>query len=157
EVLWTAFDETYVSVSYDGVDCYTGEEVTYLEEVEICADLSITKEVDNLEPMVGDQIVFTITIHNSGPNHFENVIISEQIQSGFSYISHQASNGVYSPVSGQWSIDILEAYTTETLQITVEVLGSGDYTNVAQIDSSYPVDSDEENNLAMVRVNPICL
>ena len=157
EVLWTAFDETYVSVSYDGVDCYTGEEVTYLEEVEICADLSITKEVDNLEPMVGDQIVFTITIHNSGPNHFENVIISEQIQSGFSYISHQASNGVYSPVSGQWSIDILEAYTTETLQITVEVLGSGDYTNVAQIDSSYPVDGDEENNLAMVRVNPICL
>src|SRR5690606_33479034 len=52
---------------------------------------------------------------------------------------------------------ILEAYTTETLQITVEVLGSGDYTNVAQIDSSYPVDGDEENNLAMVRVNPICL
>src|SRR5690606_1545845 len=119
EVLWTSIDETYVSVSYDGVGCYTGEEVTYIEKVEICADMSITKEVDNLEPMVGDHIQFTITLHNSGPNHFENVVVSEQIPSGFSFVSYQVSSGVYSPVTGEWSIELLEAYATETLLITV--------------------------------------
>src|SRR5690606_7750265 len=111
----------------------------------------------NPEPMIGDHITFTVTVHNAGPNNFENISISENIESGFSLVNVEASHGSYSPVSGIWSIDLLADGETAILALVVEVLGTGIYTNIASITESSPIDSDPENNWWEVTVHPLCL
>ena len=157
-VEWTELEETFVSVSYDaGTVCGISETTTFTEEVMVCADIVMNKTVDNIEPMVGDQITFTVEVTNNGPNDFTDIEISEIIQSGFDYISHTVNLGDYDPVSGVWMIDLLPANETATLQIIVEVLGTGSYMNMATIVSVTPNDSDDSNNEMEVGVLPACL
>ena len=157
-VEWTEIEETFVSVSYDaGTVCGISETTTFTEEVMVCADIVMNKTVDNIEPMVGDQITFTVEVTNNGPNDFTDIEISEIIQSGFDYISHTVNLGDYDPVSGVWMIDLLPANETATLQIIVEVLGTGSYMNMATIVSVTPNDSDDSNNEMEVGVLPACL
>src|SRR5690606_18839711 len=86
EVMWISTEDTYVTVSYDGSNgCFNGDTVVFEETVIVCADLIITKEVDELNPIIGERITFTVTVSNLGPNDFENLVISEQIASGFSF------------------------------------------------------------------------
>jgi len=158
EVLWDSTENTSVSVSFESnTNCLSGDTVVFEETVIVCADLTIEKEVNDLEPMVGDHITFTITVFNEGPNDFTDVEISEPIPSGFSLLSHTTTLGDYSPVSSIWMIDYLPAGEQEVLEIVVEVLGTGDYMNIASIISSNPIDSDTDNNSAAVEVMPICL
>ncbi|MDC7993568.1 Ig-like domain-containing protein [Altibacter sp. HG106] len=156
-VRWTQLEDTNVSVSYTPVgECNTGSEVTFSEEIEVCADITITKTVNNERPRVGENITFFITVTNDGPNDFEGLRIAENIPSGFELVSFETTLGTYDPSSGLWLIDLLPAEEMAQLSVVVEVLGSGNYTNIATIISSQPLD-DDANNAAEITVEPECL
>ncbi len=157
-VQWSSIDNTTVSVSYDTVaNCSTGTNTVFTETVVVCADITIEKTVDVPEPMVGENVVFTISVHNLGPNDFTNVEVSEQIPSGYDLINFTTSIGTYVPTTGIWSIAILPAEETAILTVTVKVLGQGDYLNSATITTSDPMDADDTNNTAEVDTEPLCL
>jgi gliding motility-associated-like protein/uncharacterized repeat protein (TIGR01451 family) len=157
-IQWTSIENTTVSVSYDPlVPCATGDTVTFDETVEVCADITITKTVDNPEPMVGENVVFTIEVNNQGPNDFTNLKISEQIPSGYDLVDFETTIGTYVPSTGIWTIDLLPANETAKLIITAEVLGHGYYLNIATIVNSTPIDANTSNNIAEVGVEPTCL
>ena len=157
-VLWDSTDNTTVSVSYDSTNtCATGGTTTFVETVSVCADITIDKTVDNPEPMIGETVTFTITVANAGPNDFTDLEISEDMPSGYELIDFTASIGTYNPSTSIWQIDLLPAEVTATLEVRAEVLGQGDYTNIASIISSNPIDSDVSNNSSEVSVDPLCL
>src|SRR5690606_13119672 len=64
------------------------------------SDISITKVADQLNPLVGDLINFTVTISNNGATEFSELVIDEVITSGFTYNRHTASIGNYNSTTG---------------------------------------------------------
>ena len=157
-VEWTFSGNNSISVSYDNSSvCGSSTSTSTLNVVmDICSNLTITKTVDNLTPFVDDNIVFTISVINDGLGDFTNIVVSEPLTSGYSYVSSVASHGSYNQVSGIWDIPLLAANETATLQITVKVLIDGDYTNTVTIISSDPEDPDD-GNVASVTTDPSCL
>ena len=127
-------------------------------------DLEVTKVVDELTPVVGDEVTFTIEVANIGNVTATNIVISEQIPSGYVYVSHIISTGggTYSEFDGEWTIPMLDVDDMAILQITVEVLGFGDYLNTAFVESADggvggAVDANPSNDEGSVAVDPICL
>ncbi|MCO6489185.1 MAG: DUF11 domain-containing protein, partial [Phaeodactylibacter sp.] len=64
-----------------------------------CIDLSLNKLVDNTTPMIGSQVVFTIRVDNAGPDEAQDVVVFDQLPSGFTYYSDNAA-GDYDPNTG---------------------------------------------------------
>ena len=113
------------------------------------ADISITKSVNDLSPSVGDQITFTVSVNNAGPNDASSLVIEDVLASGYSFVSANPSSGNYNNVTGAWSINSLTNGTTETLQIVVTVLPTGSYANTAELITvdTFDPDSTPNNNL----------
>lgn len=120
------------------------------------SDITITKTADNMNPLVGDMIKFTVTVINTGGTEFSAVEVDEVITSGFTYQRHTASLGNYQPTNGRWSLDELNANQTATLEIWVQVNPTGNHTNIASITASTPSD-DDANNDAEVIIELNCL
>lgn len=90
------------------------------------ANLSITKTVTPTKPHLDQTVVFTIIIHNHGPNTALNVYVADKLPKGLKYMSSSANYGFYDPNNGIWTIGTFMDNTTATLTITsgVESLGS---------------------------------
>lgn len=121
-------------------------------------DLEIVKTAVSANPLVGDEVVFTIVVTNKS-NDAEDIISGIEVndvmdQDGFVYLSHQSDNGEYVVGSGTWSIPSLMQNQEATLEITVLVPAEGIYTNTATIIRSSPADSEDklENNTSSVEV-----
>jgi uncharacterized repeat protein (TIGR01451 family) len=118
----------------------------------LIADLTVHKAVDESIANVGQQITFTVTAENLGCDNATQVIVNDSVPSGFTYVSHSNTVGDYSPEQGQWDVGSLGASATATLEITVLVNPTGDYTNTAEISSSGVIDPDMTNNEAFVTI-----
>ncbi|PWL39515.1 hypothetical protein DKG77_01375 [Flagellimonas aquimarina] len=112
-------------------------------------DISVTKTADNLSPLVGDQIVFTVTVNNSGPNDASGLVIEDALASGYSFVSATTSSGIYDGITGGWALATIANGASETLQITALVLSSGDYRNTAELIAldTFDPDSTPDNKL----------
>jgi LPXTG-site transpeptidase (sortase) family protein len=126
------------------------------------ADLSLTKVVNNLTPSFGTDITFTISVTNSGPDPATGVLVTDQLPSGYAYVSHLASQGTYNSGTGLWNINNLAVNQTVSLQITATVLVTGSYVNTAEITAANEFDPDStpgnndpnEDDQASVSVTP---
>ncbi|HRP90064.1 MAG TPA: Ig-like domain-containing protein [Edaphocola sp.] len=110
------------------------------------ADLAVNKTVNKDTAYVGQQIQFTITVTNNGPTATENVVVTDVLPTGLSYVSHTATAGVYTSGNGNWEISRLDNAEIQTLEITALVTITGPLTNIATITGSSQPDSDNTNN-----------
>ncbi|MCF6182500.1 Ig-like domain-containing protein [Lutibacter sp.] len=118
--------------------CDTG--IVAITIIEDMSDLSMVKTVDNITPNVGENIEFTITLSNDGPNDATGVSVIDQLTSGYSFISYTASLGDYDSTTGIWNVGIVGNGANETLTIRAMVNASGDYTNIAEVYSANQAD-----------------
>ena len=87
----------------------------------------------------GDQIVFALTVTNSGPNPAQNVSVEDLLPNGYLYVSDDAAvnGGTYSIGTGLWTLGTTLGATapnnTAVLHITAIVGPGGTYTNEAQV------------------------
>ncbi|MGB5270632.1 MAG: gliding motility-associated C-terminal domain-containing protein, partial [Eudoraea sp.] len=109
-------------------------------------DLEITKSVNAQIVVVGQEVIFTVTVNNLSDSRVLDVLISDALESGFEYVSQTTSLGTYDNVLGEWTIGELLPLASATLEITVLVLDQGIYSNTASLVSSFPVDSNDTNN-----------
>jgi gliding motility-associated-like protein/uncharacterized repeat protein (TIGR01451 family) len=127
-------------------------------EVNSIFDIEVTKVVDELEPLVGTEVVFTIEVANIGNVTATNVSISDQIPSGYQFVSYLSTTGLYVDEDGEWNVGQLNPNQVEILEITVKVLGFGDYLNVAYVENADGGDDINPNNDEdEAIVEPICL
>jgi uncharacterized repeat protein (TIGR01451 family) len=108
------------------------------------ADLQMVKMVDNPAPLVGQNIVFTVTVINNGPNSAVNVVVNDVLPAGLLYVSDDGG-GAYNPGTGVWTIGNMLPATSVSLNITATVVSTGTIVNLAQVSSDTP-DPDPGNN-----------
>ena len=118
------------------------------------SDLSIINVVDNLTPVPGQNVTFTLTVNNAGPSIATSVTVEDRLPTGFTYVSSSiaSSNGdetasscvhVNGVVTCELnSVDIgvddvieLVAFSNPTTEGTTQ-------TNVAEIVSATELDTD---------------
>lgn len=146
-------DTTYYCVAFNAElppQCDEDEElvnnlcVPIENDGESYSDLEIQKTVNDANPSVGDFVTYTITVTNDG-HVAGNVVVTENLPSGLSYVSHSASNGneMFNSGTGVWTIASL-GEGTATLTILAEVLSGAEG---EELENSVTVtsDSNEEN------------
>ena len=117
------------------------------------ADLSLTKTVDIPTPDVGTEVVFTITVSNAGPANATGVVVTDQLPSGFTYVTDD-SGGAYNPVTGAWTVGTLAVGASQALNITATVNDTGNYINRAEVTAANESDPNSNNNFDGIGAAP---
>lgn len=114
------------------------------------ADLRLSKTVNTPSSSAGQNVIFTITINNDGPNSANGVVVTDLLPTGLAFVSSTPSQGTYNNVNGQWSLGTIANGASATLAITARATTAGALTNVAEItaSSAFDADSTPGNNVA---------
>jgi uncharacterized repeat protein (TIGR01451 family) len=126
--------------------------VPFIDEQTI-ADLAITKVVNVPTPLVGAEVIFTITTTNNGPIAATGVSVTEALPSGYTFVSAIASVGSYSTVNGIWTVGGLANGNSASLTVTATVKGTGSYLNTVTVTGNEQ-DSNLSNNTDTESVTP---
>lgn len=110
------------------------------------SDLSLTKTVNNLNPLVGSLATFEIVVTNNGPQDNFGVQVTDLLPSGFTFTGFTASTGTYNASTGIWTVGNLVNGDSETLQIIATVNPTGNYINSAEITAANLPDPDSTPN-----------
>ena len=70
----------------------------------LIADLEVVKTVDNARANVGDQVTFTVTLRNLGPDTATGVIVDDPLPPGLTFVGAVASQGAYDDATGDWTV-----------------------------------------------------
>jgi uncharacterized repeat protein (TIGR01451 family) len=121
---------------------------------DLLSNLAITKQVSDSTPNPGDAITYLITVTNRATTPEPVVIVDDLLPHGVTYVSHTASQGNYSPYSGQWTVGALDAGASATLQIeaTVDHNARGVITNTAKVRPNVGTDRTPGNNTASAEI-----
>ncbi len=82
------------------------------------ADISITKTVNKAIANVGENVTFTVTARNNGPDNATNIQIQDLMPTGFSNIQITPSTGTYNNNNGIWTIPQLNNGENATLTLS---------------------------------------
>ncbi|UMB53397.1 Ig-like domain-containing protein [Lutibacter sp. A64] len=120
-------------------------------------DLRVEKTVmaNNLEPLVGDEVSFEIRLINDGNIDGTEVVVADLLPTGYTYVTHGLSKGVYDYETGNWIVGTILNGETETLFIDAIVNATGDYLNCATITAMHQTDPDLSNNTSCIATDPI--
>ncbi len=116
------------------------------------ADVSITKSAQPGTVASGDQVTYTLGVQNAGPSSAQNVMVSDQLNTGsYSGVTVQSSQGSCD-ATVSCSLGSLAAHSTATITITATVIAHDTtLTNTATASSSTP-DPNMGNNSASASV-----
>ena len=115
------------------------------------ADLEIIKIVNNATPNYGDEITYTITVRNNGPDNSTNIKVSEVLADNFKFISANVSKGYYDLTNGVWAVGNLTNNETAKLVITVKIIKTGFIQNNVSVNGT-GFDPNVTNNNATVNI-----
>ena len=106
------------------------------------ADLSLTNVVAPAAVNAGNNVTFTLTVSNDGPDPATGVAVRDSLPSGFTFVSAVPSQGTYVPGTGIWAAGTIAAAGSATLVITARANPTGVYANVAEVSASDMNDPD---------------
>lgn len=108
------------------------------------ADLSLSKSVDDPSPILGNTVVFRLTVTNDGPSGATGIRVMDVLPIGVDYLSDNSSftGTMYDPGTGLWEAGNLNLGEARSLDITVRVTQTGVITNFSEITGSDQHDPD---------------
>jgi choice-of-anchor A domain-containing protein/uncharacterized repeat protein (TIGR01451 family) len=115
------------------------------------ADIALTKVVQPSQVMFGQNVNFTLIVHNKGPNTATDVFVDDPLPPGLVFVSATPSQGTFAPVSGVWIVGTLLNGATATLELTARVAAIGPIVNLAEAGADQ-FDPNLSNNVATVTV-----
>ncbi len=118
------------------------------------SDLSVTKTVNNANPKYLDNVTFTLTAHNYGPDAATGVAVTDKLPAGLQFVS--ATGGAYNATSGVWTIGNLANGANAVLSIVAKVMVSNTkLTNIAVVNgTNYDQGSNNNKGNTTVTVGP---
>ena len=110
------------------------------------SDLSLSKTVNNPNPIQGQNVTFTLTLTNAGPSNATNVVVTDALPAGLTFVSATPSTGTYTSGTGAWAVASLTSGANATLQIVALVSNTGTITNTTEVTASDQPDPDSTPN-----------
>lgn len=104
-------------------------------------NLSLDKTVDNASPNLGDNLTFTLSLTNSGPDAGTDIQVRDLLPSGLAYVSHSTPTGTYNTATGIWDVGSLSSTGTATLTIVANLTTANPVTNTAEVTAADQPDS----------------
>ena len=142
-----------VTILSDGCTSVPSSVTVVVNNCSLTTDLSIVKTVNNIHPLIGNTIIFTIVATNNGPDNATGVEVSDILQNGYTYVSSTTTAGSYDPSTGVWIIGSMINGASATLMVTATVNSTGNYVNTAIIYSNN-LDPDMSNNNSSIETFP---
>jgi uncharacterized repeat protein (TIGR01451 family) len=105
------------------------------------SDLSLSKSVDNASAAIGTNVTFTLSVSNAGPSDATNVVVTDQLPAGFTFVS-SAGAGSYTPGTGVWTVGAIAVGASATRTIVATVNAAGPYVNNAEVTAADQNDPD---------------
>jgi uncharacterized repeat protein (TIGR01451 family) len=115
------------------------------------ADLTVTKTASQAVIQVGVPLVYTVSVHNNGPDAATNVIVTEPLPAGFAFVMSEPSQGSFDPNTGIWSVGTLANGASATLQVVGVLTTLGPLVNAVQ-SAANQFDPDLSNNRSTATV-----
>jgi uncharacterized repeat protein (TIGR01451 family) len=115
------------------------------------ADIQATKTVSNPKPQVGEEVTFTLTAFNDGPDIALNVIGDDKLPANFSYIS--SSSTAYNASTGIWTIGDMPSKATASITIRAKATSSEPSENILKL-TTQSSDKTPGNNESKVPLDP---
>jgi uncharacterized repeat protein (TIGR01451 family) len=117
-------------------------------------DVGMDKSVDPSTVQSGNQATFTMHVVNHGPLDATNVVVTDALPAGLTFVSSNADAGSYDSGTDLWTIGALANGATATLTIVVTVSGSDSQqiVNNASLTIDPNIDINSENNSASATV-----
>lgn len=148
---------TATSTSTDPSLANNSASATITPQVAPTADIALTKTVDNATPIISTNVTFTVGVTNNGPNAATGVIVNDALPAGLTLVLAAPSQGVYSPITGVWTIGALAVGQAVLLALVATVTGpvGTARTNTATVTASSPTDPNVANNSASATATPL--
>ncbi len=108
------------------------------------ADLEVIKTVNVTNPNYGEEICWTITVRNNGPDEASDVVVSDVLPDSLAWVSDD-SGGKYNRANGRWTIGNLTPNASVRLNIITRVVATGFTQNNGSVNGS-KFDHDLSNN-----------
>ena len=121
------------------------------------ANVRVTKDVDNHTPLEWDNIIYTVTVTNTGPADATNIEVTDLLPGDVTYVSDSPSQGTYDDGTGNWSVGNLAFLASATLTITANVskgTAGWEIKNTANITAVDQPDSYLDDNLDFTNIYP---
>jgi uncharacterized repeat protein (TIGR01451 family) len=118
------------------------------------SDLAVTKTASTQQVAVGQSVIYTLTVHNLGPNPASNVSVTDRLPQGLTFVSAQPSQGSYNPTTGKWTIGNMLNGGVATLLITARVNVVAPVRNTARV-TFLGVDPDLSNNVSAAAISGV--
>ncbi|MEV4621233.1 DUF11 domain-containing protein [Asanoa sp. NPDC049573] len=126
-------------------DPVAGDNVARVAPTVAGADLTLTRDVSNLTPVLGGEVEVTLTASNAGPDPAHQVIVADPPGRGLEFVSARYDAGRYDEESGRWEIGDLAAGAEATLRLLARVAATGRLPSRATIQGT-PADPDGAGN-----------
>ena len=118
-------------------------------------DLVVTKSVNDPAANVGTTVIFTVGVSNTGPSAAHNVVISDLLPTGLTYVSDTSSAGTsYGSTTGDWTVGTLAAEASASLTLHATVASPTPTTNTAAVLAVDEPQSSTANDSATATVTP---
>ena len=104
--------------------------------------------------VAGANLLFTVAVTNLGPATATNVLVTNQLDSGFTFVSASASGGTNGNLV-TWTIPVLPANAATNLTVTLIAVEGGTFTNVASGISITPDLNATNNNGSLTNAQVI--
>ncbi len=140
------------------------ESATVTTTVQAAADVSVSLSESPSPALVGNDLTYTITVDNQGPDAAGNVVATLPVSSGLSFVSATTGAGTVADEDGQVVATlgnlgvnapvtvtvVLQAQTTGELTETASVSSQADDPNTANNSASVTTEVDPATDLAVV-------
>jgi len=143
----------YTVTAKSAAGCVSAPSTVTIVVIDCSADLSIINTVDNIYPLVGRTVVFTVVATNNGPNNATGVTVNDMLPAGYTYVSSTTTRGTYVPSTGVWTIGALNNGASETFTVTAKVNPTGNYLSTATI-TGIELDRNLVNNVSTAITYP---
>ncbi|MBI5730269.1 MAG: DUF11 domain-containing protein, partial [Ignavibacteriales bacterium] len=100
---------------------------------------------------VGEQIKYTIKVHNNGPTAAIGVVVSDPLPNGTTYVA-STGNGEYQNGTVTWNLGTMQNDADVSVSVTVNVTNSGNITNTSTTTADTP-DPNPNDNSSSTTIN----
>ena len=119
----------------------------------VLADLAVSQSISSNSLVSGQNLVYTLTVTNAGPQPAANVVVTDAVPANITYIS--APSGNYSAGNVVFSAGMLAAGTATNFFITLAPVSGIVFTNVASVATVTPEVTLTNNRTALIATQSV--